>query len=64
LKIFCDVYLLAVVRKHLRLGVATRAPGKAAVNAPQSRRFARFADDGQSRQRLEWGGFSTAFVQH
>jgi hypothetical protein len=33
---------------------------KAAVNAPQSRRFAYFGDDEQSRQRLDCGGFSTA----
>jgi hypothetical protein len=31
------------------------------VNAPQSKRFARFNDVQQSRQRLECGGFSTAF---
>jgi hypothetical protein len=35
--------------------------GKAAVNAPQSKRFAGFEDARQSRQRLECGGFSTAF---
>ena len=33
---------------------------KAAVNAPHSRRFAKFEDPDQSRQRLECGGFSTA----
>jgi hypothetical protein len=37
-------------------------PGKAAVNAPHSRRFARFEGPGLSRQRLECGGFSTALV--
>jgi hypothetical protein len=31
------------------------------VNAPQSRRFAKFGDVRWSRQRLECGGFSTAF---
>ena len=36
--------------------------GKAAVNAPHSRRFARFEGPGLSRQRLECGGFSTASV--
>ena len=35
---------------------------KAAVNAPQSRRFARLGEARQSRQRLDCGGFSTAFV--
>ena len=35
----------------------------AAVNAPQSRRFAKFGDVRQSRQRLECGGFSTAFLR-
>jgi hypothetical protein len=39
--------------------MATR--GKAAVNAPQSRRFALCGDARWSRQRLECGGFSTAF---
>jgi hypothetical protein len=34
---------------------------KAAVNAPQSRRFARFSEARWSRQRLECGGFSAAF---
>jgi hypothetical protein len=38
------------------------ARGKAAVNAPQSKRFAWFEDARQSRQRLECGGFSTAFT--
>jgi hypothetical protein len=33
---------------------------KAAVNAPQSRRFAKFGEARQSRQRLDCGGFSTA----
>ncbi len=36
---------------------------KAAVNAPQSRRFAKFNDAGQARQRLECGGFSTALAE-
>jgi len=36
---------------------------KAAVNAPQSRRFARFADTWQTRERLDCGGFSTAFMR-
>ena len=35
----------------------------AAVNAPQSRRFAKFSDVRQSRQRLDCGGFSTAFLR-
>jgi hypothetical protein len=34
---------------------------KAAVNAPQSRRFARFEKTPPSRQRLDCGGFSAAF---
>jgi len=34
--------------------------GKAAVNAPQSKRFAMFDSAGYARQRLECGGFSTA----
>jgi hypothetical protein len=34
---------------------------KAAVNAPQSRRFAKFEDVRQVRQRLDCGDFSTAF---
>ncbi len=34
---------------------------KAAVNAPHSKRFARFDIARQSRQHLECGGFSTAF---
>lgn len=37
------------------------ACGKAAVNAPQSRRCARFRDHQQSRPRLECDGFSIAF---
>jgi hypothetical protein len=36
---------------------------KAAVNAPQSRRFAKFGEARQSRQRLDCGGFSTAFEE-
>jgi hypothetical protein len=32
-----------------------------AVNAPQSRRFARVGEARQSRQRLDCGDFSTAF---
>jgi hypothetical protein len=35
---------------------------KAAVNAPHSKRFAKFTAAKQSRQRLECGGFSTAFA--
>jgi hypothetical protein len=35
---------------------------KAAVNAPHSRRFAKVEASRQSRQRLECGGFSTAFA--
>jgi len=35
--------------------------GKAAVNAPHSKRFARCEDARWPRQRLECGGFSTAF---
>jgi hypothetical protein len=35
---------------------------KAAVNAPQSRRFVKFGEARQSRQRLDCDGFSTAFV--
>ena len=35
---------------------------RAAVNAPQSRRFAKFKDACQTRQRLECGDFSTAFT--
>jgi hypothetical protein len=34
---------------------------KAAVNAPQSKRFARDGEVSWSRQRLDCGGFSTAF---
>jgi hypothetical protein len=34
---------------------------KAAVNAPQSKRFARDGEVRWSRQRLDCGGFSTAF---
>jgi hypothetical protein len=37
------------------------AQKKAAVNAPPSRRFAKFKYAGHSRQRLDCGGFSTAF---
>jgi len=36
---------------------------KAAVNAPHSTRFARFYNVRRSRQRLECGDFSTAFVR-
>jgi hypothetical protein len=36
------------------------AEPKAPMNAPQSRRFAKFSDAGWSRQRLKCGGFSTA----
>jgi tetratricopeptide (TPR) repeat protein len=35
---------------------------KAAVNAPQSRRFAKLEAPWQSHQRVECGGFSTAFA--
>jgi hypothetical protein len=35
---------------------------KAAVNAPHSRRSARFADLAPTRQRLDCGDFSTAFA--
>jgi hypothetical protein len=36
--------------------------GKAAVNAPQSKRFAKFPASPSSRQRLDCGGFSTALA--
>ena len=56
---------LVAVRKHLRLGFATAAlQGKAAVNTPHSKRFAKFGDARQLRQSRfagECGGFSTAF---
>ena len=35
---------------------------KAAVNAPQSKRFAMFVDSWRSRERLDCGGFSTALL--
>jgi hypothetical protein len=35
---------------------------KAAVNTPQSKRSAKFKGPRQSRQRLDCGGFSAAFV--
>jgi hypothetical protein len=34
---------------------------KAAVNAPQSKRFAQYENAQTTRQRLDCGGFSTAF---
>ena len=37
--------------------------GTAAVNAPQSKRFAKFGAARQSRQRLGCGGFSPAFLR-
>jgi hypothetical protein len=46
---------------HRKPEAGRRGMGKAAVNAPQSRRFAKFNDAGRARQRLECGGFSTAF---
>jgi hypothetical protein len=36
---------------------------KAAVNAPHSKRFARFASFTPTRQRLVCGDFSTAFAR-
>jgi hypothetical protein len=36
---------------------------KAAVNAPHSKRFARFASITPTRQRLDCGDFSTAFAR-
>ena len=47
----------------LQICRADGAGGKAAVNAPQSRRFAKFEDAGHARQRLDCGGFSTAFCR-
>src|SRR6516162_8630479 len=40
-----------------------RTPMRAAVNAPQSKRFAETQPARQSRKRLDCGGFSTAFEQ-
>jgi len=44
-------------------GLAACFWAKAAVNVPPSRRFARLADEWQSRQRLDCGTFSTAFCR-
>ncbi len=44
--------------------VAPLALGKAAVNAPQSRRSARFADARHARSVWSAGGFSTALGWH
>src|SRR2546425_7732470 len=56
------------VGKFQRSSVCGRVAGhraalreKAAVNTPQSRRFAKLEDAGQTRQHLEFGPFSTAF---
>jgi hypothetical protein len=40
-----------------------RVRAKAAVNAPQSKRFAKFAASAPTRQRLDCGGFSAAFAR-
>ena len=55
-------FLLPEFGKHQRrLCYTTAIREKAAVNAPHSKRFAKFEDAGFTRQRLECGGFSTAF---
>lgn len=60
--VWCGQAYRLVSAEVLRLVCDTAAlRGKAAVNAPQSRRCARFEDAGQARQRLECGGFSNAF---
>ncbi len=52
---------IAIAVSVWSMGGFSTAPGTAAVNAPHSRRFAKFEDVQQSRQRLECGDFSPAF---
>ena len=58
--VFClqrDVFDFAAVMHDGKISTVVQ---KAAVNAPQSKRFAKSDDSEPSRQRLECGGFSTA----
>jgi hypothetical protein len=53
-----EILRIAPLNRHF---VACRP--KAAVNSPHSRRFAKSEALRQSRQRLDCGGFGTAFAQ-